>query len=102
VANAETPGYIRKDIDFAAELKAASERAPAVGMKTTRAGHISGRSGIQSYKVQQERPASGEMSSVQLDEEMARMAENQLEFNISAHLARGKFETLKIAIRGRR
>ena len=102
VANAETPGYARKDIDFAAELKSAQDRTPSVGMKVTRPGHVTSRSGAASFHVNTERPETDQVSAVQLDQEMAHMAQNQLEYSISAHLARGKFESLKLAIRGRR
>ncbi|HUU45407.1 MAG TPA: flagellar basal body rod protein FlgB [Acidobacteriota bacterium] len=102
VANAETPGYVRKDIDFASELRASMGSASSTGVRTTRPGHMTGQSRVHACKVIKERPAQGEATSVELDQEMARMAENQLEYNISAHLARGKFETLKLAIRGGR
>lgn len=102
VANAETPGYARKDIDFQAELKAAQSRTPRVGLQRTRPGHIGGTNQTHSYRVKREAPASGEMTSVELDKEMMHVAQNQLEFTITAQLARRKFEGLKLAIRGRR
>jgi flagellar basal-body rod protein FlgB len=102
VANAETPGYVRKDIDFAAELKAARDRTPSIGMKVTRPGHHSSRTEAGSFKITRVKPESDAVSAVQLDQEMAQVAQNQLEYNISAQLARGKFDHLKLAIRGRR
>ncbi len=102
VANAETPGYARKDIDFQAELSAARSRTPKVGLRTTRPGHLGGTGQVHGYTVTREAPADGETTSVQLDQEMMHVAKNQLEFNITAQLARRKFEGLKLAIRGRR
>ena len=102
IANAETPGYVRKDIDFASELKASMGAGRSSSVRTTRPEHMASQSRIHSCKVIEERPVEGEATSVELDQEMARMAENQIEYNISAHLARNKFEALKLAIRGKR
>lgn len=102
VANAETPGYARKDIDFQAELKAAQSRTPKVGLLRTRPGHLGGTNQAHSYRVRREAPVNGEMTSVELDQEMMHVARNQLEFTITAQLAKRKFDGLKLAIRGRR
>ena len=102
VANAETVGYRRRDIDFGRELSSAMKNVSSRGMKTTRAGHIGGSSGKAGIRIDTVAgPRKGE-STVQLDQEMAHLARNQLEFNITAHLARNKFEGLKTAIRGGR
>ncbi|HSG98510.1 MAG TPA: flagellar basal body rod protein FlgB, partial [candidate division Zixibacteria bacterium] len=102
VANAETPGYVRQDIDFQSELRSAMNGTTRVGMKVTRPGHINSAGPTHTYRVERQPAAKGENHAVQLDQEMAQQAQNQLEFKVSAHLARGKFEALKTAIRGRR
>ena len=41
IANADTPGYIARDMDFAKTLKAAASAAPAASaIATSHAGHI--------------------------------------------------------------
>jgi len=57
VANAETPGYVRKDIDFASELRASMGSASSTGVRTTRPGHMTGQSRVHACKVIKERPA---------------------------------------------
>jgi flagellar basal-body rod protein FlgB len=46
MVNADTPGYLARDIDFAAELKRALKGGPdsnAVSLATTHQGHLPGR-----------------------------------------------------------
>ncbi|MEW5701281.1 MAG: flagellar basal body rod protein FlgB [Candidatus Zixiibacteriota bacterium] len=102
VANAETPGYRRKDINFAAELKAAQQNQSPVGMRMTRPGHITSHAATRTYKVVTDAPAPGDNYALSLDQEMAKVAENQLEYSIATRLVSRKFDGIQLAIRGRR
>ncbi len=101
VANAETPGYRRKDIDFRAELKAAIGQSGGAAMKATRPEHIGARGDAHSPKINREKIPAGQKFGVNVDHEMAAVAENQLEFNVAARLVTKKFEALRTVIRGR-
>jgi flagellar basal-body rod protein FlgB len=102
VANAETPGYRRKDIDFATELKAVQDRAAPAGMRTTRPEHMTSHAATRTYKVLTSEPTPGENYTLSLDQEMAKVAENQLEYAVAARLVSKKFDGIQLAIRGRR
>jgi flagellar basal-body rod protein FlgB len=102
VANAETPGYRRKDIDFAAELKAAQDRQAPVGLRTTRSEHMTSHAATRTYRVLTSEPPAGENYTLSLDQEMAKVAENQLEFAVATRLMSRKFDGIQLAIRGRR
>lgn len=103
VANAETPGFRRKDIDFRGELKAALDGAQtnAAGMRATNARHIGTQSGTHTPKVERTRVPAGENFSVSIDQEMAKVAENQIEYNVAAKMVKDKFDALRKVIRGR-
>ena len=102
VANAETPGYRRKDINFQSELRQAVNAGSPSEMKATRAKHIGAQDGIRTPNVTREDVERGEVSSVDIDQEMAKVAQNQIEYNIAAQLVKGRFDGLRTVIRGRR
>jgi flagellar basal-body rod protein FlgB len=101
VAHAETPGYERKDIDFRAELKAAVGRSGGATMKATRAQHIGAGDSDHTPTVNREKIPKGEQFGVNIDREMASVAQNQLEYNVAARLVSRKFDALRTVIRGR-
>ena len=82
IANADTPGYKTKDIDFQAELQnAASGLPPAVQT-------VSGLT------------VKNDGNNVSLDRESRLLAENALRFNIASNLMRSDLKILKMAIEG--
>lgn len=110
IANAETPNFIPKTLAFEQELQGAlknnhySQRSAAV----TNARHIpirgaGGSSALQSVTgTVVETPAKTpgrDGNAVELENEMGRMAENQIMFNASVQMLSKKFEGLKSAIR---
>jgi len=101
VANAETVGYKRKDINFQAELQAAMGSGGHLAMKTTRPGHVGGVEQTRAPRVKEENVPAGQKFGVDIDREMVNVAQNQLEYNVAAKLVRQKFDALKTAIRGR-
>lgn len=101
VANAETPGYQRKDIDFRTELKTAMGQSGGASMKATRPEHLGADGAAHASKVNREKIPAGEQFGVNVDREMAAVAENQLEFSVAAKLVTKKFEALRSVIRGR-
>jgi flagellar basal-body rod protein FlgB len=101
VANAETVGYKRKDINFQAELQVAMGSGGHVAMKTTRPGHMGATEQTRTPKVNEENIPAGQKFGVDIDREMVNVAQNQLEYNVAAKLVRQKFDALKTAIRGR-
>ena len=80
IANADTPGYKTRDIDFQEEFRNAIDPAqPTVaevsGLKTKNDGN-----------------------NVNVDRESRLLAENDIRFNIAINLLRGQFKSLRFAI----
>lgn len=82
IANADTPGYKTKDIDFQSELKnAASGLAPNVEE-------------VQGLTLK------NDGNNVSLDREARLLAENALRFNIASNLLRSQIRIVRMAIEG--
>jgi flagellar basal-body rod protein FlgB len=82
IANADTPGYKTRDIDFQSELRnAIDSREPRIaevsGLKTKNDGN-----------------------NVNIDRESRLLSENDLRFNIATNLLRSRLKTLRSAIQG--
>jgi flagellar basal-body rod protein FlgB len=86
VANANTPGYRRKDVDFHDTLRAAmDEGAPALQQA--------------SFSVQTDQSATrADGNGVDIDVESANLAENGLEYQALVQVARGRLDILDTAI----
>ena len=80
IANADTPGYKTKDVDFQSELALQMS-----GIKPT----ISEVSGLRT---------KNDGNNVDIDREARLLAENALKFNIASNLARGELRELRSAI----
>ena len=103
VANVTTPGYKSKSIDFDTELKKAlePEKSP---LTVTNERHIplsSSRHSLPEIKEADYTENGTGINSVDIDSEMADLAQNQLVFELGAKLITDKFTGLKSAIRGR-
>ena len=79
IANADTPGYQTKDIDFENELRSQMGQKPNVievsGLKTKNDGN-----------------------NVDMDRESRLLAENALRFSVASSLARSELSTIRTAI----
>ena len=99
VANASTPGYRAKDIDFQLEFQKATGKTNHLEGATTNAGHIPlGAHKNQPPKVAQDKVEEGEMNSVDIDREVSNMTQNELLYTIGARMMQRRFEGLKTAI----
>jgi len=101
IANADTPGYKARDIDFRAILDSAGNPA---GLRTTHQNHLSlsGESGIAGaellYRVPNQPSLDG--NTVDPDLEKAAFAENALRYNASLTFLDRKFKGLIMALKG--
>lgn len=80
IANADTPGYKTKDIDFQAALRSEMDRIAA------RPNDI------------ESLPTKNDGNNVNLDRESRLLAENALRFQIASQLLRSQIRTVKSAI----
>jgi len=105
LANADTPGYKAKDIDFDSAMRnAMSGAAPeTIGMRTTNAAHmqdLSG-SGLDSwikYRVPHQPALDG--NTVESHIEQAAFARNAMEYQATLQFMNNKSKSLMQAIRG--
>ena len=99
VANISTPGFQAQDIDFKAELAKSVQRTGNLAGATTHAGHIPlGQHPERLPEIKHTRVARGDLNSVDIDLEVPKMAQNELEFTIGARLVQKKFDGLRKAI----
>ena len=102
VVNAETPGYRRKTVQFEEKLQAVKSE---YGLMRTDPRHF-GSGGVNPEKLTPEviidsRPTDmNDLNNVDIDREMADMAQNQLQFNFASQLSKLYFDLIKSSIRG--
>lgn len=95
VANLDTPHYTRKDLDFQRVLKDCLAGAPKVQVATTHAAHLYG-SGMLAGTIQETN------REVDLDQEMAALAQNHISYQATVQMLNKKLEYLRTAIEGDR
>jgi flagellar basal-body rod protein FlgB len=103
LANADTPGYRARDIDFKAALAAAGGSRGDLHLATTRAAHMGGASGAESspelkYRVPLAPSLDGNTVDAQL--EQAAFAQNTVRYQATLSFLSSKFRGLMTAITG--
>lgn len=110
IANAETPNFVPKSLAFEQELQGAltNRQSGQRTSSTPHPRHIPVRSAGVGSTIQAvsgrvvETPAKTpgkDGNAVELEDEMSKMAENQIMFNASVQMLTKKFEGLRSAIR---
>ncbi|SEN31879.1 flagellar basal body rod protein FlgB [Nitrosomonas marina] len=105
IANADTPNFKAKDIDFSNVLKEKlATTAPATTLSTTSPMHISNNigNGISNsvlYRVPLQPSADG--NTVDMDSERTRFADNSVKYDASLTFISGQFRNLLSAIQER-
>ncbi len=102
LANADTPGYKARDIDFRAAMAAAAEGAKGGPLAITQVGHIQpdGFSPEGEVLYRQPLQASLDGNTVETQVEMAEFAENAVRYLATLRFLSGKFNTYRTAFRG--
>ncbi len=104
IANADTPGYRARDVDFKSALAAASNAQNAGQMKTTQSRHISTAqlngtpAGELKYRTPLAPALDGNTVDTQL--EQAAFAENSVRYQATLSFLSSKFRGLMTAITG--
>ncbi len=102
IANADTPHYKARDIDFAQALKTA--QASSVRLGRTNEGHLAGSNAARpggaelQYRLPTQPSLDG--NTVEADVEQAAYAENAIRYRASLNFLDGSIKTLRYAIRG--
>ncbi len=109
IANANTPGYISKDlkkVSFQSHLNnssAASDGSSAIKMKATNPRHISAAGGSSvpfeiREKTSEYLETTPDGNTVDLERELSKMAEVQMEYTLASNLYRKHVGMLKTAL----
>ena len=108
IANADTPGYIARDMDFAKTLKAATASLPmAQTVSTTHPGHIGSGSaglsgGLTGSDLLYATPSQTNLdrNTVDMDRERASFADNAIKYEATLRFINSNVRTSLSAITG--
>lgn len=108
IANADTPGYKARDIDFASALASAQASQGGIGgalstpARTTRAGHMAAVVTTEDpqLKWRQADQPSLDGNTVDLDRERANFADNAMRYEATLRFINGNVKTMLSAISG--
>ena len=92
IANLETPGYTVQDFSFEAVMKSAMMKRGQLSQTHER--HIA----LDPITVSESMEFRKENRPVDIDEEMQKLAENQLMFQATSKIIASRFDGLKLAI----
>ena len=106
IANADTPGYVARDINFAQALMEATGSATSTrALRTTQAEHFAGSSGTSARSeagLLYATPSQTNLdrNTVDMDRERANFADNSVKFEATLRFINSSARTMLDAIRG--
>lgn len=106
IANADTPGYVARDMDFAQALRQATGTLePARTLAVSQAGHIgpgsgAGASGIADLRYATAAQTNLDRNTVDMDRERASFADNSVKYEATLRFINGNVRTVLSAITG--
>ena len=104
LANADTPGFKARDIDFRAALEQAQGMQEGVAMETTSPGHLQagGNMGSGEAELLYRNPTQPSIDGNTVDSqiEMSKYMENSMDFQASFQFLNSSIQGLKKAIKG--
>ena len=104
IANADTPGYVAREMNFAQALRAATgSLQPAAALAVSQPGHIgagdaSARTGDLSYATAAQ--TNLDRNTVDMDRERASFADNSVKYEATLRFINGNVRTVLSAITG--
>lgn len=103
LANADTPGYKARDIDFKAALQQVQGQGAALSLEATHAGHLpssAGRlpGGEALYRIPSQASIDG--NTVDSQVEHSKFMQNALQYQASLDFLNGRFKGLVSALKG--
>lgn len=105
IANVTTPGYRRVEVSFERELRRALNKTRLKGTTTNERHLAIGRKDLSKVAPRAYRPVDRSMPSgvnnVDIDMEMAKLAENQIMFNYGIRFMKGGYDKLNAAIQAK-
>jgi flagellar basal-body rod protein FlgB len=101
LANADTPGYQARDVDFRSALQQASAESAQLALSTPTAGQI-GAAGSDADQLKYRVPMQPSMdgNTVDTQVEQAAFAANTVHYQASLSFINGTIQTMRLAITG--
>jgi flagellar basal-body rod protein FlgB len=104
IANADTPGYVAREMDFAAALREATgKNAASAGLQATAAGHLQPLAGTRSEaRLTYATPSQTNLdrNTVDMDRERASFADNSVKYEATLRFINQSVRTMLDAIKG--
>ena len=104
IANADTPGYVARDLDFSQALKEATgAMQPARALAASQPGHMAGTPGARGEpNLLYSTPSQTNLDSntVDMDRERAAFVDNTVKYEATLRFINGNVRTMLDAIRG--
>lgn len=103
IANADTPNYKARDLDFKAVLSGYQSNATsAAALKTTHANHLQQPGGVMAGALQYRNPMQPSIDGNTVDPqvEKSKFMENALQYQATLNFIDGRISSLRKAIRG--
>lgn len=105
IANVSTPGYNRIEVSFEEQLREALDKELNMAGTRTNSNHLFlGRKELEHVKSEGYRVEdftnAGEVNNVDIDIEMAKMAENEIAFNFASSFIKDRHGAISEAIKG--
>ncbi|MEF7613679.1 flagellar basal body rod protein FlgB [Aquincola sp. MAHUQ-54] len=104
IANADTPGYVARDMNFSQALRSAiGDRSAASQLKATAAGHLQASGGMAGGPEMRYAAASQtslDSNTVDMDRERATFVDNTLKYEAALRFLGGSVRTMVDAIKG--
>jgi flagellar basal-body rod protein FlgB len=102
IGNLDTPGFKASDIDFRGQLREALGSKGQLTLRTTNEKHFGPKSSnignMAADPFEEEDAAKSNGNNVNIDKEMAKLAENQIVYNAMIQLMLKRGSTIKAAI----
>ena len=102
IANADTPNYKAKDMDFGSMMKRAQANDSQFSMAATSKNHLSGNKSLssQEFLYRNNLNPSLDGNTVDMHVEQAKFSENAVKYQTSFTFLNGKIKSLMLAIKG--
>lgn len=102
ISNVDTPGFKASDIDFQAQLRSALGSKNSLNLRSTNEKHFGPNTAsigdLTPDPFEEDAAAKSNGNNVDIDNEMAKMAENQIMYNATIQLMMKRGATVRAAI----
>lgn len=101
LANADTPGFKARDINFRAVLAGEVEAQQSLSVEKTHSGHLNGRTQVDEHLLYRN-PTQPSIDGNTVDSqiEKAQFAKNSMDYNTTFEFLSGRFKGMRNALRG--